>query len=224
MDVGLIPAQSLDLVIPDAMLAAATEVISTSKDLTWTLGACPDTTTCPNSQPNRHWPVSDVHLHIEQTDPRVTAAVCLFPQSKTLWFLPELGASLANPRANPLPRYLALASDPTALPPFEIGMGRGLFRSDQTVVLVPRAHILTEALMRIMARDHGKSAGMHAGAIVGYMSLYVERRGLLNISLLPEPFGVLYAAHTKDESVTGRELMVRLMRTLGMPVKPSEYR
>ncbi|KAK4038320.1 hypothetical protein C8A01DRAFT_37707 [Parachaetomium inaequale] len=228
---------ALDLVVPDAKLAAASEVISKSKDLGFTLLACPDTTTCFHSEPNQTWEIPSFHLHIEGTEGRkdleprhrIPAAVTLFPQSETLWFLPQLDASLANPRANPLPRYLALASDTTALPTFvldEIDMGRGVFKSDKTAVLVPRAHILTEALMRIMARDHGKDVGLFAGSAVGYMSFYVEKRGKLNIDLLPEPFGKLFRAYTSNdekERMHMKEVLFRLMRAVGVPVEPEEY-
>jgi hypothetical protein len=155
--------------------------------------------------------------------------VALYTQSATLWFLPQFDASLANPRANPLPPYLALASDTTALPPFVfdgLDMGRGVFKSDKTVVLVPRAHILTEALMRITARDsrHGM-LGDCSRSGVNYMSRYVEPRGRLNIDLLPEPFGNLYRiiASNDEDRPTIREILLRLMRACGVPVEPERY-
>jgi hypothetical protein len=154
----------------------------------------------------------------------ISYAVSLYVQSKTLWFLPPLGPSLASPRANPLPRYLALASDPTALPPPEIGKGKGIFSFKETMVLVPRAHILTEALMRIIARDSKKQSGHFIPSVLAYMNLYVKPRGLLNIDLLPEPFGMLYTNYCmEDGQMDDSEFELKLMRAVGVPVRPSQY-
>ena len=101
-------------------------------------------------------------------------------------------------------------------------MGKGIFSSSETNVLVPRAHILTEALMRIMARDFWKKAGDNAPSILAYMNLYVEPRGLLNIDLLPEPFRTLYKNHM-DGPMDDSEFTLKLMRAVGVPVRPSEY-
>jgi hypothetical protein len=101
----------------------------------------------------------------------ISYAVSLYVQSKTLWFLPPLGPSLASPRANPLPRYLALASDPTALPPLEVGKGKGIFSFKETMVLVPRAHILTEALMRMMARESRKQSGHFVSSVRAFINI-----------------------------------------------------
>lgn len=186
--------------------------------------ACMDTT-CLMSSADRPYPPSEFHLHVKgaTTGQPCIFTVCVFRQSETLWFLPPFDASLASPRARQLPSYLALACDRTALPPFEIGMGRGVFESDQTVVLVPRAHILLEALMRIMARDLEKKAGTYAYAMFGYIGLYVEKRGLLDTSLLPEPFGMLYK-NARDGPMYPPEIVMRLRRTMGFPVDPSDYR
>ncbi|KAK4234269.1 hypothetical protein C8A03DRAFT_37959 [Achaetomium macrosporum] len=212
----------LDLVIPDASLAAASEAMTAAR-FSPPLVACLDPTTCiDGSSPDRQHPHPAFHMHIEDTTPGLTvSSVCLHLQSETLWFLPPLRASLASPRTCRLPRYLALACDRTALPPDELGMGRGVFHSDQTVVVVPKAHILTEALMRIMARDRYERVGMWAVQHFLYIALYVEERGILDLRLLPEPLGKLY------KELTGRghgNAMVKLMRTLGVPVLERLYR
>jgi hypothetical protein len=101
-------------------------------------------------------------------------------------------------------------------------MGKGIFSSSETMVLVPRAHILTEALMRIMARDYWKRAGNNTPSILGYMHLYVEPRGLLNVELLPEPFGMLYKNYMNGPMNTS-EFEMKLLRAVGVPVQASEY-
>lgn len=146
--------------------------------------------------------------------------VGLYVQSETLWFLPPLDATLANPKANPLPPYLAFACDRTALPPDKPTFGMGVFDSDETVVLVPKAHTLTEALMRIMAADDGNRTGSYAGAHFCYIGIYVEQRGFLDIDLLPRAFANIYK--TMKEGSMGTAL-IELKRTLGVPVRPKFY-
>jgi hypothetical protein len=214
-------------VVPDAELAAAGNVISAASaiaDLPWTLIACPDTKTCPKNDPDGTWPTPTFHLHIDGQRPDDTSTVCLFLQSETLWFLPPFGTSLANPRANPLPRYLALACDQTALPHYAAGLGNGYFTSDQTVVLVPKAHILLESGMRITARDYDKRAGNYASVIINYMNLYIRSRGFLDIDLLPGPFRWLYKTMNDSSKHSPLEWQVKLMRMCGVPVKESYYR
>ena len=210
-------------------MAAASEILTTG---TYTqspvpaLVPCPDTTTCPFTSADRPHAPCSFHVHFEGATHRlITRAVCLFVQSETLWFLPPLSASLASPRADLLPRYLALASDLTALPPFQIGMGQGVFGSDQTVVLVPRVHILLEALMRIAARDHGKVVGGTSMAYVMYIPIYVEKRKILDLDLLPVPFKDVYKGWTDDkEPRPFRDFTLMLLRALGVPVDASHYR
>ncbi|KAL2019188.1 hypothetical protein VTK56DRAFT_9988 [Thermocarpiscus australiensis] len=213
----------LDLVIPDASLAAASEAMTAGR-FSPPLIACPDPTAClDGSRPDRKHPHTAFHMHIEGTTPtRTVACVCLYLQSETLWFLPPLSPRLASPRTCQLPPYLALACDRTALPPDEIGMGRGAFLSDQTVVLVPKAHILTEALMRIMARDSGKKFGSWAGTHFAYISIYVHDRGILDVDLMPEPLANFYKEF-RSGLVPYADIMVRLRRTLGVPLREESY-
>jgi hypothetical protein len=104
-------------------------------------------------------------------------------------------------------------------------MGKGVFDSDQTVVLVPRAHILLEALMRIAARDHKKNKSIFAISHVMYISIYVEKRGLLDLDLLPVPFKDIYNGWTDDEEPRPfRDFTLILLRALGVPVDASHYR
>ncbi|KAK4038041.1 thioredoxin reductase [Parachaetomium inaequale] len=216
---------AIDLVVPDAEFAAAREILATNcANFTQPLFACPDPTTCPKISPTRPHPPSAFHLHIQgATSHLVTSAVCLFLQSETLWFLPPFDASLASPRAHQLPRYLALASDRTALPPYRIGMGRGVFDNNQTVVLVPKSHILLEALMRIMARELGKRCGDQAVQTFSYIELYVDRDGFLDVDLLPLPFGKIYK-NFKGGVVPVKDCLLKLRRAVGIAVEPNMYR
>ncbi|KAK3302628.1 thioredoxin reductase [Chaetomium strumarium] len=192
----------LDLVIPDAGLAAASEAMMTGS-FSPPLVACPDPTTCRDgSSPERRHPHTAFHMHIEGTI-RVQAISCLcfYVQSETLWFLPPLSASLAKPRECPLPRYLAFA-----------------------VVLVPKVHILTEALMRIMARDHGTRVGSCCVQHFLYIPIYVEQRGILDISLLPELFEELYKQMTTGSPADVAKASLKLRRNLGAPLAKERYR
>jgi hypothetical protein len=208
--------QAIDFVIPDESLEAAKEVMMTGK-FSDPVSACPDTTKClDGSSPDRAYPHPSFHMHMD------IYGVGLYVQSETLWFLPPLSATLARPKANPLPPYLAFACDRTALPPCEMGKGRGFFDLDQTVVLVPKAHTLTEALMRIMARDDGKKIGACSAPHFCYIGLYVEKGGILDISLLPEPLKKIYEEFRDGPESIG-SIEIKLKRTLGVPVPPRFY-
>ncbi|KAH6854734.1 hypothetical protein B0I37DRAFT_410801 [Chaetomium sp. MPI-CAGE-AT-0009] len=204
---------SLDFVIPDASLAAAKEVMMTSKQLTQPLIACPDTATCPGNSAGSSTPPPAFHLHIQGACHHLsTTTVRLFLQSETLWFLPPLSALLASPRAHPLP---VIACDLSVLPPSDtIRDSNGAFVSGQTVVLVPKTEIMLEAYMRIMGRDWGTPLFYEMD--VCYMSLYVERYGFVDPDLLPPPFGALYKAFTK-ETMPMVDVMVALRRAMGLP-------
>ncbi|KAK4240594.1 hypothetical protein C8A03DRAFT_13093 [Achaetomium macrosporum] len=158
-------------------------------------------------------------MHIEGTTRVQTiSCVCLYLQSDTLRFLPPLSASLANPKECRLPRYLALAWDRDALPPPQLGMGRGAFRSTKSVVLVPKMHILTEALMRIMARDLETRVGSCCVSHFLYIPIYVEKRGILDISLLPELFEEVYKEMGASVPTDVMKARMKLRRNLGVPL------
>jgi hypothetical protein len=205
------------MVIPDASLEAAKGVLQTGR-FTKSLLACPDPTTCGHgSGPKRVYPQPAFHMHIQTMED----SIALHLQSETLWFLPTFDASLANPRGCRLPRYLALASDETAVPPHQDGQDMGAFNLEQTVVLIPKAHILTEALMRIAARDQPKfrTVGAYAMSHFGYIQEYVEPLGRLDPGLLPEPFDKLYKDYPRDMGV---EFHRRLLRACGVPLWDQE--
>lgn len=59
-------------------------------------------------------------------------------------------------------------------------------------VIVPKAHILLEAFLRIYARDSGKRVGSFGMAMIGYIEEYVDDDGLLDVNRLPEPLKSFY--------------------------------
>ncbi len=170
------------------------------------------------NSPDSQRPHPAFHMHIDQEG---GYAAQLYLQSETLWYLPPLSASLALPRACQLPPYLALACDRTALPFYGRGPERGAFESDQSVVLVLKAHMLTEALMRIMARDYCTKRGTHVMSDFLYILRYVEKLGFLDLDLLPEPFKKIYEDFNRPPEL---EPVENLQRTLGIPVHESFYR
>lgn len=212
------PPKGLHFVVPDAKMAAAGEILNTSH-FSQTLVACPDTMKClDGNSPDSRRPYPAFHIHIEQ---ETGYAVSLFPQSETIWFLPPLSASLARPRACQLPRYLALACDRTAVPFYERPPMHGAFHSDQTVVLILKAHILTEALMRIMARDYNAKVGGRGMRDFLYIPIHAEHLGFLDLDLLPEPFKKIYEDFKDGPPFNP---LVRLQRALGIAVDESYYR
>ena len=209
------PPKELHFVVPDANIAAAGEVLRTGH-FSHTLVACPDTMKClEGNSPDRRRPHPAFHMHILQ---ETGHPVSLFPQSETIWFLPPLSASLARPRACQLPPYLALACDRTALPFYEQPPMWGAFHSDQTVVLVPKAHILVAALMRILARDHDTKVGSNVMTQFLYIPIHAENLGFLDLDILPEPFKKIYEDF-RDEPTFWP--LLRLQRALSIAVDES---
>lgn len=156
-------------------------------------------------------------MHIKATE----AAVGIYPQSETLWFLPPIDASLLHPTKLGLPSHFALASDRTVFPPWRPGRGAGVFESAQDPVIAPRSHVLLEAFLRLYARDVGKRAGSFGMAMIAYVEEYVDDDGLLDASLLPEPLGAFYAElRVGDKPV--RQWTKELMGALGVPDEDSD--
>ena len=176
--------KSIDFVIPDDCLSVGTKILSQFKSLT----PCPDKEVCITGSQERHTPPPAFHVHTRE--PGVT--VGLYPQSETLWFLPPLDSSFLPTKESKLPSQFILASDQTVLPPWRPGRGSGVFKSDCDPVVVPKAHILLEAYLRLYTRDFGKRIGSFGIAMISYMEMYVDDDGLLDASLLPEPLRTFY--------------------------------
>lgn len=111
---------------------------------------CPDPHTCLSISPRRPTPPPSFHLHLDASESGTT--VELFIQSETLWFLPPLN-DLIPPCSDQIAPGFLVASDRHTLPPWRPGRGRGYFKeAHDHQVIVPSAHVLLEAFLRIYAR------------------------------------------------------------------------
>ena len=154
--------QSLDFVVPDDRLPAASQVLAdlalASSSL---LVPCPCPSECVHTAPTRPTPPPSFHTHIDGS----SAYMGLYMQRDTLWFLAPLDSMrdcLLAPTAENLKfasSPFLLASDDTVLPPSRHGRSDGHHRPGQSPVVVPKAHVLLEAYMRICARDMEKRQG-----------------------------------------------------------------
>ena len=203
-------SQSIDFVVPDDCLRAATEALTQIKSLT----QCADGELCEASSAERYSPAGAFHVHIEASD----VTVDLYRQSETLWFLPPLDLRL--PKCE-LPPHFVLASDQTVLPPWRPGRGSGVFKSSRHPVVVPKAHVLLEAFMRLHARDAWKRVGTFGMAMIAYVQLYIDNDGLLDTSQLPELLKTFYAELRKGKKPV-RQWTIDLRQALGIPEKDSE--
>lgn len=150
------------------------------------------------------------HFHLK-SHPEI--AVGIYLQRETLWFLPSLAPSLLPSHLYLSPHYV-LASDASVLPPaHESGRGCGVFDSDAYPVVVPKSHILLEALMRIYARDVGTTVGQFAMPLIGYMELYVDEDGYLDVKELPADLERLYL-ELKSGKTRVRDWNTKLKRAL----------
>ena len=180
----LMLCKSIDFVIPDDSLRLGSQTLTQFKTFT----PCPNGETCPSSSQERPTPPPAFHVHIEESE----VTVGLYLQSDTLWFLPPLDSSLLSPNQPQLPSQFILASDQTILPPWRPGRGSGGFTSGSDTVVIPKAHILLEAFLRLYARDSGKRIGGFAMAMIAYVEEYIDDDGLLDTTQVPEPLKTFY--------------------------------
>lgn len=180
----LMLCKSIDFIIPDDSLRPGIQALTQFKSLT----PCPDGEVCPSSSQERQTPPPAFHIHIEDSE----VTVALYLKSETLWFLPPLDSSLLFPKKLRLPSQFILASDQNILPPWRPGRGSGVFTSGCDPVVVPRAHILLEAFLRLYARDSGKRIGAFAMAMIGYVEEYIDDDGLLDANQVREPLKTSY--------------------------------
>lgn len=176
---------------------------------------CLDGELCHSSPQQRHTPPPAFHIHIKDS----TGTVGLFLQSETLWFLPPIDSSLSSPKNIKLPSHFLFASDQTVLPLWRLGRGSGAFKSEQALVLVPKAHVLLEAFMRLYARDDDKRIGAFGLTMISYMSMYVDKDGFLDATQLPEPFKTLYEEY-RQRTKSIRQFTDDLKEALGVPIVP----
>ncbi|KAK8036181.1 hypothetical protein PG993_008795 [Apiospora rasikravindrae] len=173
---------------------------------------CQDPATCSVSSQERHTPAPAFHLHVDTSE----ITVGLYLQSQTLWFLPTFDDTLIYPQASKLPPQFVLASDQGSLPPWRPGRGSGVFKSSKEAVIVPKAHVLLEAFLRLCARDSGKQIGAFSMAMVGYIEQYVDDDGPLDASQLPEPIRTSYC-ELREGKKPGRQWTKELKQALQVP-------
>ena len=177
--------KSVDFVVPDDRLNISTKAFTQLKTLT----PCPNPAVCPTSSQESFTPPPAFHMHVKASS---ETTVGLYPQSETLWFLPQFNNSLASPGTVQLPSHFVLASNQIVLPPWRSGRGGGVFKSNQYPLIVPKAHVLLEAFLRLYGRDFGKRTGRHALAMICYVEEYIDDDKLLDASKLPEPLKTFY--------------------------------
>lgn len=167
-------------------------------------------------------PPTAFHMHPHPDQP-YWGVIALHRQSETLWFLPpfDQDPSLVNPRADKLPPYFVLANaDATLLLPHQDGLQMGSYNIDETCILVPKPHILTEALIRLAARYQFVGPGWRLQCYLAYMHIYVQGFDYLDPSLLPEPFEEYYRNLNKWHPPEWRK---KVMRTCGEPLRRPEF-
>lgn len=144
-------------------------------------------------------------------------SVGLYLQRDTLWFLPPLNSMrdrLLSPATQQPPSSFILASDQTTLPPWRPGRASGFFKPGQSPVVVPKAHVLLEAFMRIYARDVGTIIGSFAITMIAYMELYVDEDGFLDVDQLPDLLKKLYCER-RNRKKPVQQWTQELKETLG---------
>lgn len=169
--------------MPDSCHEIAAQVLTKIEQL---LPCLDPTCLASPTSPERYTPPAAAHMHIDGSE----VTVGLYPQSETLWFLPQLHKALVADTQHEklqLPPRFCLAPDSTILPPWRPGRGSGVFCSGYHPVIVPKAHILLEAYLRLYARDSGKKVGSFGMAPISYMEEYVDDDGLLDSDKLLEP-------------------------------------
>lgn len=207
--------QSIDFVVPDDALMSGAKALANLGRLT----PCPDPTGCITTSQIRNSPPPAFHKHVDASE----VTVGLYQQSETLWFLPPLDNALLSPTKSKLPPQYILASGHSVLPPWRPGRGSGVFERNLYPVVVPRSHVLLEALLRIYARDAAKRIGGVGIALIGYIEMYVDDDGLLDVNQLPEPLRGFYKElHGEDMTKPLHQWTKELREALGITSDASE--
>lgn len=171
---------------------------------------CPDVDACVVSGDSSPFPAPAFHMHIQGSEIDVSLRL----HSETLWFIPPPSVPL-RPKTEvtiePNPYYLE-ASSPE-LPPWRHGRGHGAFSSHGPPVLVPRAHVLLEAFIRLASAFRERYCGYFLSMIT-YMEEYPFQDGLINIELLSSPCRSFWDG-IRHGKISVRQLVFDLQRDLG---------
>ena len=188
--------QSIDFTVPDSQLQAAIEAISALERLK----PCRDIKCCPSGPHDRYTPPPVYHMHVDGSE----ITVGLYPQSDTLWFLPEIDQSLVYPPSLGMHPHFVFASDRGTLPTKRDGRGDGAFKNNEPSVLVPRAIVLLDAFLRLYARDCEKQIGSFAMQMITYIEEYVDGDGYLDHCTSPAPLQMFYEELKEGEKPVGQ--------------------
>ncbi|KAI0415953.1 hypothetical protein F5X98DRAFT_345393 [Xylaria grammica] len=195
----------IDFVVPDHKMPLAVATLKSSD-----LHPCPDLDACTVSGDSSPFPVPAFHMHI----PGSEVDVSLRLHSETLWFIPppnSPSSSKGEMVSGPNPHYLE-ASSPE-LPPWRHGRGHGAFSSGGSPVLVPRAHVLLEAFIRLASAFRDDYCGYFLN-MVTYMSEYPFNDSLVDINRLSGPCRSFWDKREQGK-LTVRQLMDNLQHDLG---------
>ncbi|KAI0517887.1 hypothetical protein F5B22DRAFT_602856 [Xylaria bambusicola] len=195
----------IDFVVPDDKMLLAVATLKRSH-----LRPCPDLDACIVSGDRSPFPSPAFHMHI----PGSEIDVSLRLHSETLWFIPPPDKPPSSKReigAASSPYYLE-ASSPE-LPPWRPGRGQGAFSSHGSPVLVPRAHVLLEAFIRLASAFREGHCNYFL-QMVTYMAEYPFDDGLVNIDLLSKPCRTFWDK-LEEAKLPVRQLVGELQRDLG---------
>ncbi|KAI2610613.1 uncharacterized protein GGS25DRAFT_518912 [Hypoxylon fragiforme] len=165
----------IDFIIPDEKLPAAVAALKRSN-----LRRCPDPRLCAVSREDTPQPAPSFHMHIGTSE----LDVSIRARSKTLWFIPPVPENLYSDTRPQDSRYI-FASDDSILPPPRHGRGRGAFSKEGFPVVVPTAHTMLEAYMRLSIAHRDEYGGFYI-SMMAYVAQYIDADGLLNDTKLPE--------------------------------------
>ncbi|KAH9907878.1 hypothetical protein F4778DRAFT_452334 [Xylariomycetidae sp. FL2044] len=163
----------MEFVVPDEKIEVAVATLKSSR-----LRRCPDPEACVVSGDSSPFPVPVFHMHIEGSEVDVT----LRAHSSTLWFIPEPASTSSKMIQK---AYYLDASSPE-IPAGTPGRASGAFSSAGPGVVVPRAHILLEAYIRLASAFRDDYVHYFL-SMVTYMSEYTHPEGLIDLSLLSSP-------------------------------------
>ncbi|KAI0409833.1 hypothetical protein F4802DRAFT_542242 [Xylaria palmicola] len=182
----------LEFIVSDEKLPAAVAALKRTR-----LSPCQDPSVCPISGDAdlRHIPA--FHMHIGTSRPVVY--VSLWRHSEILGFSPDVNVRKEGLvlEGHALGSYV-LASDTTCLPGPRAGRGHGALSTGGGQVIVPSAHTMLEAYIRLSAAYRHSHGAFYMSMII-YVEEYIDADGFLDDTLLSEPGRTFWQGWKKAE-------------------------